>query len=280
MNPQRSSSSTLHPPTVLPSSTNSLTHALGASQQHHQHSAQAVSSSNSQHLAQSQSQDTRYYRPQTQPPPQPGPSSSSFTAPPSTIPPDEPPPAKRKRGRPKGSKTKNRRVDGVSVPVQSGTVAGGAEASHLAQGAPESQGNAIGDEDDGAGSADESPHHGPYDRRRTSSPVLPPGTSDGAAYGLGVGLSNGGASASAPGTSSDFPVIANEGGSSDPQTNASIKNFYDFQWQVISLCSVFYESAGDLVVSLCNLRVPSFAVCFDSYPNIPGPKPFCWEASL
>lgn len=148
---------------------------------------------------------------------------------------------KRKRGRPKGSKTKNRRVQGVLIPVDSLQTA-------TSSSAPQE----VARDDDDDDTLDlENPITSSFPQRQSA---LPPGTSDGAALGLGVGLDTAAQPESATTLSATSP------------TTATIKDFYDFQWRVMSLCSVFYESAGDLVVRY--ILQPAFP--FNSTP-VPYP---------
>ncbi|KAG8908122.1 hypothetical protein FRB99_000150 [Tulasnella sp. 403] len=283
--------STLQPPSVVqqpPSNNapNSLTHAL---------SLPPPRPPDTQQQQQFIQPQAIYHNPPQVPPPTSSPYTHPF--PPPAQPPQQQPqstqpadgttdetlPIKRKRGRPKGSKTKNRRVDGVLVPLHAlGAAAAsstGTTANTTTVPAPAVQGGGDataadhGDDDDEHDHADESmdvesPVAPDFALQPSSSSVavvssgLPPGTSDGAALGLGIGLDVPGPSSStragmssdiratshpAPASSSVGVGAPSTGAATSPTSTTTIKDFYDFQWRVISLCSVFYESAGDLV---------------------------------
>ncbi|KAG8965620.1 hypothetical protein FRC00_010173 [Tulasnella sp. 408] len=152
---------------------------------------------------------------------------------------------KRKRGRPKGSKTKNRRVDGVLVPVHSlGSAATSATGASANITAPEGTTAAAQDDGDDEDDQDEPMllEHSAT-AAVSGSPVRPnlsPDFQDGPSLGLGVGLARLGHHGSSSSSAPQPPP---------PQQPRVIKDFYDFQWQVMGLCSTFYESAGELVRS-------------------------------
>ena len=154
-------------------------------------------------------------------------------------------PLKRKRGRPKGSKTKNRRIDGVLVPVQdittgsvplhSGHITSASVSRPRIMSAPVARTFAYEDEDDDELS--DYQHEAAIDSASARASVVPRAFPTAAAP-------------SRPQAS--IPPDADTSGLSHPASGstATIENFYDFQWRVMSLCSVFYESASDLVVSI------------------------------
>ncbi|KAG8886339.1 hypothetical protein FRB97_004874 [Tulasnella sp. 331] len=175
-------------------------------------------------------------------------SSTSSGLPPSQMldstPADEAASGKRKRGRPKGSKTKNKRSDATYVPIESTALASG-----LGMLGSQPQDNAM----------ISHTHDGTGDRvPLTAIEAQPPMSSqlerisDEATYSLSRGHSAPGPGPTT-GTSSDITATLTADieqlppPTNEPNNATSIQNFYDFQWQVISLCSVFYESAGDLV---------------------------------
>lgn len=161
-------------------------------------------------------------------------------------------PLKRKRGRPKGSKTKNRRSEVLAASVDYATAGAGPSTRRQ------------GEEEEGAGSGDE--HYaagGASEQNRPQATQyfhIPPGLSDSSRMGVGHPIGSSARSTSGPvlGASSELPATLppeasahhqhSRSGQQEQHQSSSIQNFYDFQWQVISLCSVFYESAGDLVV--------------------------------
>ncbi|KAG9039273.1 hypothetical protein FRB95_011858 [Tulasnella sp. JGI-2019a] len=218
--------STLQPPDIVPAqlrtTSGSLNHAL--------HPPSSISDGPSQTQHMNHSQITTPYDSQ----PQAGSSTSTGIHPPTS---DDPAAGKRKRGRPKGSKTKTKRADTTYVPIES-TIPSqeiaitGNDNDYTHDGVP-------------SGAVESLPRMGSFSE--------PGRISDGPTYGLSVASA---LASSAPGpstgTSSDLPATLPEAipqvdTTNNASSSSSIQNFYDFQCQVISLCSVFYESAGDLV---------------------------------
>ncbi|KAG8859291.1 hypothetical protein FRB96_004506 [Tulasnella sp. 330] len=235
MQPHRS---TFQPPDIVSAqlrTTNSLSHAL--------HPPPSTTNPTSHGSQMERSQTTSEYESQ----PHAG-SSTSSGLPPSQMldstPADEAASGKRKRGRPKGSKTKNKRSDATYVPIESTALASG-----LGMLGSQPQDNAM----------ISHTHDGTGDRvPLTAIEAQPPMSSqlerisDEATYSLSRGHSAPGPGPTT-GTSSDITATLTADieqlppPTNEPNNATSIQNFYDFQWQVISLCSVFYESAGDLV---------------------------------
>ncbi|KDQ13567.1 hypothetical protein BOTBODRAFT_33576 [Botryobasidium botryosum FD-172 SS1] len=164
-------------------------------------------------------------------PPQPSPEAS-------TSAPAEPPapaaadvvetPLKRKRGRPKGSKTKRRHTDGGFLPLPQ---------NHTSQPARPLPPNAL--------PLPPNALHPPpvavvttTDAVTTSTPNAIPPThpTQGPIPVSAPAPMSAPVSASAP-----APPLESKG------EEISIKNYYEFQWRALSLCAEFYEAAGDLV---------------------------------
>lgn len=158
-------------------------------------------------------------------------------------------PLKRKRGRPKGSKTKNRRIDGVLVPVESIAIASGSsatKASASTSGAQPSQPTQPSAPPPAAPAAQQQQHQFVDDD--DDEDQLQPQEVD-LDEPAAVDRDHSAVPA-APLPLSDLPDAS----------DVTIHDFYDFQWRVMSLCSVFYESAGELVVSFLSLRTNSLTL--------------------
>jgi len=257
--------STLQSPSVLPNS-NSLQHALSLPP----NNVQSTQSNPAQSLPQLQQQQ-QFIQPHAihhQPQPSQVPvhnNSSIFSNSPHLNPPLEPqssvlksaesssnigggsnsrpgnldtegPPAKRPRGRPKGSKTKNRRVDGVLQPIVPPISIPNTTATNGPSTAVEDdeERDEIVDMDDI--SVPPSSSHNQLQQAPSNNSFSSGGDRPASATQQ---TENVDMDASSP-SQDEVPAIISQ----------PVISFYDFQWRALNLCSQFYEAAGELVVSI------------------------------